>query len=65
LGNLNEPGSRLHTAPSFAAQWLLPRPSGFVRENPNIDLRFSASTDYARVENDDFDLDIVYGEAKR
>ena len=55
---------RLHTAPSFATQWLLPRLSGFVRENPNIDLRFSASTDYARFENDDFDLDIVYGEPK-
>jgi LysR family transcriptional regulator, glycine cleavage system transcriptional activator len=55
---------RLHTAPSFATQWLLPRLSGFVHENPNIDLRFSASTDYARFENDDFDLDIVYGEPK-
>ncbi len=53
---------RLHTAPSFATQWLLPRLAGFVRDHPNIDLRFSASTDYARF--DDFDLDIVYGEPK-
>ncbi|OZI38106.1 LysR family transcriptional regulator [Bordetella genomosp. 10] len=52
---------RLHTAPSFATQWLLPRLAGFVREHPNIDLRFSASTEYARFD-DDFDLDIVYGE---
>ncbi|MDE1182673.1 LysR substrate-binding domain-containing protein [Paraburkholderia sp.] len=55
---------RLHTAPSFATQWLLPRLAGFVREHPNIDLRFSASTDYARFDEDDFDLDIVYGEPK-
>lgn len=55
---------RLHTAPSFATQWLLPRLAGFVKENPRIDLRFSASTDYARFEDDDFDLDIVYGEPK-
>lgn len=54
---------RLHTAPSFATQWLLPRLAGFVRDHPNIDLRFSASTEYARFDND-FDLDIVYGEPK-
>jgi DNA-binding transcriptional LysR family regulator len=54
---------RLHTAPSFATQWLLPRLAGFVRDHPNIDLRFSANTDYARFD-DDFDLDIVYGEPK-
>ncbi|WP_211452223.1 LysR substrate-binding domain-containing protein [Collimonas antrihumi] len=54
---------RLHTAPSFATQWLLPRLAGFVKAHPNIDLRFSASTEYARFD-DDFDLDIVYGEPK-
>lgn len=54
---------RLHTAPSFATQWLLPRLAGFVRNHPNIDLRVSASTEYARFD-DDFDLDIVYGEPK-
>lgn len=52
---------RLHTAPSFATQWLLPRLASFVREHPNVDLRVSASTDYARFD-DDFDLDIVYGD---
>jgi LysR family transcriptional regulator, glycine cleavage system transcriptional activator len=54
---------RLHTAPSFATQWLLPRLAGFVKDHPDIDLRFSASTDYARFD-DDFDLDIVYGEPR-
>ncbi|KAF3995985.1 LysR substrate-binding domain-containing protein [Glaciimonas immobilis] len=62
---LDEPSPlRLHTAPSFATQWLLPRLSGFVRANPHIDLQISASTDYARFEEDNFDLDIVYGEPK-
>lgn len=55
---------RLHSAPSFATQWLLPRLARFVREHPDIDLRISASTDYARFEEDDFDLDIVYGEPR-
>ena len=65
LVTLDEPSPlRLHTAPSFATQWLLPRLAGFVRAHPKIDLRFSASTDYARFEEDDFDLDIVYGEPK-
>jgi LysR family transcriptional regulator, glycine cleavage system transcriptional activator len=54
---------RLHTAPSFATQWLLPRLAGFVKDHPDIDLRFSASMDYARFD-DDFDLDIVYGEPR-
>lgn len=52
---------RLHTAPSFATQWLIPRLAGFVSSHPGIDLRFSASTDYAQFDNDDYDLDIVYG----
>lgn len=55
---------RLHTAPSFATQWLMPRLADFVRDHPNIDLRFSASTDYADFETDAFDLDIVYGEPR-
>jgi len=65
LITLDEPMPlRLHTAPSFATLWLLPRLAGFVRAHPDIDLRISASTDYARFEEDDFDLDIVYGEPK-
>lgn len=56
---------RLHTAPTFASQWLVPRLASFIREYPGIDLRISASTDYATFENDDFDLDIVYGEPQQ
>ncbi len=52
----------VHTAPSFATQWLLPRLPEFVKANPLIDLRISASTEYAQFERDDYDIDIVYGE---
>lgn len=55
---------RLHTAPSFAHQWLLPRLGSFIAAHPHIDLRLSASTEYARFEQDDYDLDIVYGEPR-
>ncbi|GLH33973.1 MULTISPECIES: LysR substrate-binding domain-containing protein [Pseudomonas] len=62
----NEPAVplRLHVAPTFASQWLVPRLAGFLHGHPGIDLRISASTDYARFDNDDFDLDIVYGEPR-
>lgn len=53
---------RLHTAPTFGTQWLMPRLSRFVADNPGINLRFSADTQYANFDNDDYDIDIVYGE---
>ncbi|WP_312241040.1 LysR substrate-binding domain-containing protein [Pantoea sp.] len=55
---------RLHTAPSFAHHWLLPRLGLFMQQHPQIDLRLSASTEYVRFEQEDFDLDIVYGEPR-
>lgn len=55
---------RLHTAPTFATQWLVPRLARFVGAHPDIELQISASTDYATFERDDFDLDIVYGQPK-
>ena len=53
---------RLHTAPSFGTQWLMPRLARFVAEHPGIALRFSSDTRYATFENDDYDIDVVYGE---
>lgn len=53
---------RLHTAPTFATQWLMPRLAGFVAAHPGISLRFSADTKYASFDDDDYDLDVVYGE---
>jgi len=55
---------RLHSAPSFAAQWLTPRLTGFFASHSGIEVRLAASTDYARFVNDDFDADIVYGPSR-
>ena len=55
---------RLHCAPSFAAQWLSPRLSGFLLANREISVRLAASTDYAAFVTDDFDADIVYGKPR-
>jgi LysR family glycine cleavage system transcriptional activator len=52
---------RIHCAPSFAAQWLTPRLSDFIRRNPGIDVRLAAGIDYTRFTADEFDADIVYG----
>ena len=52
---------RLHSAPSFAAQWLTPRLSRFLAACPGIEIRLSAGTDYTRFLTDEFDADIVYG----
>lgn len=52
---------RLHSAPSFAAQWLTPRLSSFLSSRPGVEVRLAASTDYAQFVNDEFAADIVYG----
>jgi DNA-binding transcriptional LysR family regulator len=52
---------RLHCAPSFAAQWLTPRLAAFFKQNPSIEVRLAAGTDYTRFNSDEFDADIVYG----
>lgn len=52
---------RLHSAPSFAAQWLTPRLARFLRDHPGIEVRLAAGTDYTRFLNEEFDADIVYG----
>ncbi|WP_037087853.1 LysR substrate-binding domain-containing protein [Neorhizobium vignae] len=53
---------RLHCAPSFAAQVLSPRLPYFLKENPGIEVRVAASTNYARFVDGLFDADVVYGE---
>lgn len=51
----------VHSTPSFATQWLMPRLAGFVADHPEIDVRFSASGDPADLVRDDVDIDIRYG----
>lgn len=52
---------RLHAAPSFAAQWLVPRLSRLLEEAPGLEVRIAAGTDYPRFAADGFDADILYG----
>lgn len=52
---------RLHCAPSFAAQWLVPRLRRFLNETKGLEVRIAAGTDYTRFLADEFDADIVYG----
>jgi DNA-binding transcriptional LysR family regulator len=52
---------RIHSAPSFAAQWLTPRLASFLVEYPEMEVLLSADTNYTRFAVDDFDVDIVYG----
>jgi LysR family transcriptional regulator, glycine cleavage system transcriptional activator len=56
---------RLHCAPSFATQWLVPRLSAMLKDNPGLELRLAAGTDFPRFLSDEFDADIVYGPPRR
>ncbi|MFC3125439.1 LysR substrate-binding domain-containing protein [Pseudoroseomonas globiformis] len=52
---------KLHSAPSFAAQWLVPRLGRLLTECEGLELRIAAGTDYTRFLADEFDADVVYG----
>lgn len=52
---------RLHCAPSFAAQWLVPRLKRLLAEANGLEVRIAAGADYTRFASDEFDADIVYG----
>jgi len=56
---------RLHCAPSFAGQWLMPRLARFFAANPGIELRLSADPNYPAFPSDAFDADILYGEPRQ
>jgi DNA-binding transcriptional LysR family regulator len=64
LGSVSMHGPRLlrvHSAPSFAAQWLLPRLRRLLQEVEGLEVRIAAGTDYPRFVTDEFDVDIIYG----
>jgi LysR family transcriptional regulator, glycine cleavage system transcriptional activator len=50
----------LHSAPSFATLWLMPRLGSFRRSHPDIDLTLFAGHEPAKLGNDGFMLDIQY-----
>ncbi|WP_260929654.1 LysR substrate-binding domain-containing protein [Novosphingobium sp. 9] len=52
---------RLHSSPSFAAQWLAPRLNQFLADNPGFEVTISADPEAVRFSQDTYDVDIVYG----
>ncbi len=52
---------KLHCAPSFAAQWLVPRLKKMLEDCSGLELRLATGTDYTKFLADEFDADIVYG----
>ena len=52
---------RVTLTASFAAQWLMPRLRRLIAAHPGLEVRLSASLDYPRFRNDEFDADICYG----
>lgn len=51
----------VHSVPSFATQWLMPRLSRFSSLNPDIDLRLNASVGVVDLAGGEADFDIRYG----
>ena len=52
---------RLHSAPTFAANWLAPRLRRMLQDCAGLEIRISAGVDYTRFLADEFDADVVYG----
>ena len=48
-------------APSFAAKWLLPRLSGFLSANPDIEVNIKATVELADFDRGEADIGIRYG----
>ncbi len=51
----------IHSVPSFATQWLMPRLSRFCALHPDIDVRLNASTVPVDLAAGEADIDIRYG----
>lgn len=51
----------IHSVPSFATQWLMPRLSRFSALEPNIDVRLNASVGTVDLAADEADVDFRYG----
>lgn len=52
---------RLHSALSFATQWLTPRLPAFLAQNPGMQVQLATGVDFTRFNADAFDADIIYG----
>jgi LysR family transcriptional regulator, glycine cleavage system transcriptional activator len=51
----------VHSVPSFAAQWLMPRIARFSTQHPEIDVRITAAAEPINLEIGAIDLHIGYG----
>lgn len=51
----------IHSSPTFATQWLMPRLARFSALNTDLDVRLNASTEPADMVRDNVDIDIRYG----
>lgn len=51
----------IHSVPSFATQWLMPRLSRYSALHPDVDLRLNASVDRVDLATGEADFDIRYG----
>lgn len=51
----------IHSVPSIATQWLMPRISRFSASHPDIDVRLNASTEVIDLASGAADFDIRYG----
>lgn len=51
----------IHSVPSFATQWLMPRLSRYSALHPDVDVRLNASVDRVDLSAGEADFDIRYG----
>ena len=61
---LGESTLTISVTPSFASKWLMPRLPGFYDQNPDIDLRISATVELADFKRDGIDLAIRLGHGR-
>lgn len=59
---LNSSTLTVTAGPGFTAKWLAPRMFSFAQQNPDIELRFSASLQIMDFERDDVDVAIRFGQ---
>lgn len=51
----------VHSTPSFATQWLMPRLARFCAQNPDVDVRLHAAVGAVDLTTEAVDIDIRYG----
>ena len=55
---------RVHSSPSFANLWLMPRLAAFLAEHPDLRIQLSAAHTHSDFSRGEVDLDIRYGNVK-